>query len=50
VLLHQEAKHLDAGSIRQTVMLRIVRLDQNAQGFDQAIARVFRIVADFIHE
>ena len=34
VLLHQEAEHLDPGSLRQTVMLPVVGLDKHAQGFD----------------
>jgi hypothetical protein len=50
VLRHQEAKHLDTGSIRQTVMLRIVRLDEHAEGFDQAITSVLGVVADLIDE
>src|SRR5216683_5302307 len=50
VLLHQEAEHLDPGSLRQTVMLPVVGLDKHAQGFDQAITRVSRSVADFVHE
>src|SRR5208282_3781781 len=50
VLLHKEAKHLDTGSFRHTVMLSVVRLDKHAQSFDQAVTRVFDVVADFVHE
>lgn len=50
MLLHQEAKHLDTGSFRQSVMLPVVRLDKHAQGFDEAITSVIEVVADFVHE
>src|ERR1700691_673327 len=48
VLRHQETKHFDAGSLRRTMMLAVVRFDKHAQRFDQAIARVPGVVADFI--
>ena len=46
----RKRRTFDTGSVGQTVMLLVVRLYQHTQCFDQPIARVFGVIADFVHE
>ena len=50
VLFHQELQHFNSGSLRDRVVLLVVRLDQDAERVDESIARAFRVIADLVNQ